>query len=292
MTDPFNPRSWRIGSGARLELGPRGLVMGILNVTPDSFSDGGRHLDAAAAVEAARTMADAGAAIIDIGAESTRPGAETIDGETERRRLMPVIAGVRAALPDMPISADTYRSETAHWAIESGAQIINDVWGLQRDLKMANLAAETGVGLVIMHTGRDREPLPDPIEDQRVYLSRSIDIALRAGIAEAQIVLDPGFGFAKDAGHNAALMARFGELHALGFPLLAGTSRKRFLGHFTGRPVEARDVATAASSALLRAAGAAVLRVHDVAMNVDAVAMADAMIAAGRQGAGARTEPA
>ncbi|MBO6552552.1 MAG: dihydropteroate synthase [Roseitalea sp.] len=290
MTDPFEPRPWRIGSGARLELGPRGLVMGILNVTPDSFSDGGHHADPDAAVAAARAMTEAGAAIIDIGAESTRPGAEAIDGEAERRRLLPVIADVRSALPDMPVSADTYRSETARAALEAGAGIVNDVWGLQRDPAMANLAAETGAGLVIMHTGRDRDVLPDPIEDQRVYLSRSIEIALKAGVAQAQIVLDPGFGFAKDAEHNAVLMARFGELHALGFPLLAGTSRKRFLGYFTGRPVEARDVATAASSALLRAAGAAVLRVHDVAMNVDAAAVADAMIAAGRQGAGAGTE--
>nr|WP_306025817.1 dihydropteroate synthase [Oceaniradius stylonematis] len=290
MTDPFEPRPWRIGSGARLELGPRGLVMGILNVTPDSFSDGGHHADPDAAVAAARAMAEAGAAIIDIGAESTRPGAEAIDGEAERRRLLPVIADVRSALPDMPVSADTYRSETARAALEAGAGIVNDVWGLQRDPAMANLAAETGAGLVIMHTGRDRDVLPDPIEDQRVYLSRSIEIALKAGVAQAQIVLDPGFGFAKDAEHNAVLMARFGELHALGFPLLAGTSRKRFLGYFTGRPVEARDVATAASSALLRAAGAAVLRVHDVAMNVDAAAVADVMIAAGRQGAGAGTE--
>ncbi|RNC94937.1 MAG: dihydropteroate synthase [Oricola sp.] len=290
MTDPFEPRPWRIGSGARLELGPRGLVMGILNVTPDSFSDGGHHADPDAAVAAARAMAEAGAAIIDIGAESTRPGAEAIDGEAERRRLLPVIADVRSALPDMPVSADTYRSETARAALEAGAGIVNDVWGLQRDPAMANLAAETGAGLVIMHTGRDRDVLPDPIEDQRVYLSRSIEIALKAGVAQAQIVLDPGFGFAKDAEHNAVLMARFGELHALGFPLLAGTSRKRFLGYFTGRPVEARDVATAASSALLRATGAAVLRVHDVAMNVDAAAVADAMIAAGRQGAGAGTE--
>ncbi|RKF08295.1 dihydropteroate synthase [Oceaniradius stylonematis] len=290
MTDPFEPRPWRIGSGARLELGPRGLVMGILNVTPDSFSDGGHHADPDAAVAAARAMAEAGAAIIDIGAESTRPGAEAIDGEAERRRLLPVIADVRSALPDMPVSADTYRSETARAALEAGAGIVNDVGGLQRDPAMANLAAETGAGLVIMHTGRDRDVLPDPIEDQRVYLSRSIEIALKAGVAQAQIVLDPGFGFAKDAEHNAVLIARFGELHALGFPLLAGTSRKRFLGYFTGRPVEARDVATAASSALLRAAGAAVLRVHDVAMNVDAAAVADAMIAAGRQGAGAGTE--
>ncbi|WP_420578769.1 dihydropteroate synthase [Oceaniradius stylonematis] len=264
--------------------------MGILNVTPDSFSDGGHHADPDAAVAAARAMAEAGAAIIDIGAESTRPGAEAIDGEAERRRLLPVIADVRSALPDMPVSADTYRSETARAALEAGAGIVNDVWGLQRDPAMANLAAETGAGLVIMHTGRDRDVLPDPIEDQRVYLSRSIEIALKAGVAQAQIVLDPGFGFAKDAEHNAVLMARFGELHALGFPLLAGTSRKRFLGYFTGRPVEARDVATAASSALLRAAGAAVLRVHDVAMNVDAAAVADVMIAAGRQGAGAGTE--
>lgn len=292
MTDPFHPRSWHIGSGATLELGARGHVMGILNVTPDSFSDDGLHMDINAAVEAAAAMAEAGAAIIDIGAESTRPGADEIDGETERRRLLPVIEAVRSAVPATPVSVDTYRADTARTALNAGAQIINDVWGLQRDVEIANLAVETGAGLVIMHTCRDRDVLPDPIEDQRAYLSRSIDIALAAGVDEAQIVLDPGFGFAKDAEHNAVLMARFGELHALGFPLLAGTSRKRFLGHFTGRAVNARDAATAATSALLRASGAAVLRVHDVAMNVDAVAIADAMIAAGRQGAGAKTGPA
>ena len=266
--------------------------MGILNVTPDSFSDGGQHMDIEAAIGAARAMAEAGAAIIDIGAESTRPGAARIDGDTERQRLLPVIEAVRSVLPDMAISVDTYRSKTTRMALKAGAQIVNDVWGLQRDADVANLAADTGAGLVIMQTGRERAVLPDPIEDQRVFLSRSIDIALKAGVAEAQIVLDPGFGFAKDADHNAVLMARFGELHALGFPLLAGTSRKRFLGHFTGRPVQARDVATAATSALLRASGAAVLRVHDVAMNMDAVAIADAMVAAGRQEAGAGTEPA
>lgn len=283
IANPFAARQWQLGGGNMLTLGPKGLLVGVLNVTPDSFSDGGDNLDPEAAVRSATEMAAEGAAILDIGAESTRPGAAPIDGAQERARLMPVLEAVRAALPDVPVSVDTYRAETAHAALEAGAQIVNDVWGLQRDPWIANLAAETGAGLIVMHTGRERDVLADPIEDQHAFLSRSIEIALAAGVRDAQIVLDPGFGFAKDPAHNAALMARFGELHALGYPLLVGTSRKRFLGHFTGREAHGRDVATAATTALLRAAGAALFRVHDVAMNADALAMADAMVAAGHR---------
>lgn len=281
--NPFAARQWRLGGGSKLTLGPKGLLVGVLNVTPDSFSDGGDNLSPEAAVRSATAMVAEGAAILDIGAESTRPGAAPIDGTQERARLMPVLEAVRAALPEVPVSVDTYRAETARAALEAGAQIVNDVWGLQHDPQIANLVAETGAGLIIMHTGRERDVLADPIEDQRAFLSRSIEIALAAGVRDAQIVLDPGFGFAKDPAHNAALMARFAELHALGYPLLVGTSRKRFLGHFTGRQAEGRDVATAATTALLRAAGAALFRVHDVAMNADALAMADAMVAAGHR---------
>lgn len=261
--------------------------MGIINVTPDSFSDGGHSLDADDATHTAVGMAAEGAAIIDIGAESTRPDAVPIGGDVERERLLPALAAIMAALPDMPISIDTYRPDTARAALEAGAHIINDICGLQRNPDIAAVAADHGAGLVIMHTGRDRAPLDDVIVDQRAFLSRSIEIALAAGVDERHIVLDPGFGFGKDAARNVALMARFAELHELGFPFLAGTSRKRFLGHVTGRDVADRDAATAATSALLRSRGAAILRVHNVAMNADAVAIADAALAAGRDnGAG------
>ena len=260
--------------------GPHGHVMGIVNLTPDSFSDGGLVGSAAQAAAAARAMVGAGAVIVDLGAESTRPGAAPVDAEEEQRRLLPALAAIREAVPDTLISVDTYRAETARRALDADAHIVNDVWGLQRDAEMANAVAEAGAGVVIMHTGRDRDVLADPIDDQIAFLSRSLEIALAAGIAEEAIMLDPGFGFAKDPECNVTLMARFEELHQLGFPLLAGASRKRFLGHFTGRDVDARDVATAATTALLRAKGAAVLRVHDVASNVDAVRITDAMIAA------------
>lgn len=193
---------------------------------------------------------------------------------------MPAIASVRDALPNAVLSVDTYRASTAAKAVEAGAHIVNDVWGLQREADIARVAADTGAGLCIMHTGREREKLTDVIGDQLAFFETSLAIAGKAGVRDEQIVLDPGFGFAKDAGENYALMARFEALHALGFPILVGTSRKRFLGHATGREAADRDVATAATTALLRAAGASVFRVHDVAINHDALAVADAMIAA------------
>ena len=207
-----------------------------------------------------------------------------MDAETEQARVLPAIAAVRAALPDVILSVDTYRADTARKAVEGGAHVVNDVWGLQREPDIAGIAAGSGAGLCIMHTGREREKLADVIDDQLAFFETSLDIAARAGVRGEQIVLDPGFGFAKDAEENFALMARFEALHGLGYPILVGTSRKRFIGHATGREAGERDAGTAATTALLRAAGAAVFRVHDVAINHDALAIADAMIAA-RQGA-------
>lgn len=259
--------------------------MGILNVTPDSFSDGGQLISPEDVVRRAGSMIADGAAILDIGGESTRPGADPVDAETEQGRVLPAIAAVREALPGAIVSIDTYRADTAHKAVEAGAHVVNDVWGLQREPGIAEIAAESGAGLCIMHTGREREKLADVIDDQLVFFETSLAIAARAGVRDEQIVLDPGFGFAKDADENFALMARFKALHALGYPILVGTSRKRFIGQATGRETAAdRDVGTAATTALLRAAGAAVFRVHDVAINHDALAIADAMITA-RQGA-------
>jgi dihydropteroate synthase len=280
--EAFAPRQWTLAHSKSLTLGPAGLLMGILNVTPDSFSDGGELATSGAVTERARAMAGAGAAILDIGGESTRPGGDPVDAATEQARVLPAIRAVNEALADAILSIDTYRADTAKRAVEAGAHIVNDVWGLQREPDIAHVAAETGAGLCIMHTGREREKLADVIDDQVAFFETSLEIAEKAGVRRSQIVLDPGFGFAKDAGENFALMARFEALHALGYPLLVGTSRKRFIGHATGREAADRDVGTAATTALLRAAGAAVFRVHDVAINGDALSVADAMIAAGR----------
>lgn len=270
-------QTWTLAHGRSLELGSRALIMGILNVTPDSFSDGGRFDRPEAAIAQAKRMLEEGAAIIDIGGESTRPGAEPVTAEEEQRRILPVIEQV-AAIPGAIVSADTYRAETARLALEAGAHIVNDVWGLTRDGAIADLAASSGAGLVIMHTGREREKLADVIADQEYFLQNSIETARKAGVRDSQIVLDPGFGFAKDANENLRLIARFRELQSLGFPHLVGTSRKRFIGAVTGREGDDRDIGTAATSVALRLKGAAIFRVHNVAMNRAALDMADAVL--------------
>lgn len=272
---------WRVAHGREIELGPRGVIMAIINVTPDSFSDGGRYESVDAAVEHALRSVSEGAAIIDVGGESTRPGATEVSPAEEQSRVLPVIEALRGR-SDALISIDTYRAETARLAVGAGAHIINDVFGLQKEAEIARVSTDTGAGLCLMHTGREREKLPDVIADQYHFLVRSLEIAAEAGVMRERIVLDPGFGFAKDADENLELMARFNELQRFGLPLLAGTSRKRFVGAVTGRDAAERDVATAASSALLRLQGAAVFRVHNVAINRDALAVADAMLAARR----------
>ncbi|WP_421593663.1 dihydropteroate synthase [Shinella sp. M27] len=281
MVSPFDPFRWALAHGRHLELGPRGILMAIVNVTPDSFSDGGQFDSADAAVAQAILCLEQGAGIIDIGGESTRPGAASVSAAEEQERILPVIEAL-AGTTDAIISVDTYRAETARLAVAAGAHIVNDVHGLQREPDIARVAAETGAGLCIMHTGRDRQKMPDVVEDQYLFLGRSLEIAREAGIAGDAMVLDPGFGFAKDTQENLELMARFGELFGFGRPILAGTSRKRFVGAVTGRDAAERDAGTAATTALLRVAGAAVFRVHDVAINRDALAMADAMLDAKR----------
>jgi dihydropteroate synthase len=272
-------RRWQLAHGRHLDLGDRAVVMGILNVTPDSFSDGGLFEAPGQALAQAGRMVAEGAAIVDVGGESTKPNAVPITAEEERARVLPVIAEL-ARRGEALISVDTFRAETARLAVEAGAHIVNDVWGLQREPDIAKVAAGTGAGLVIMHTGRGREKLPDVIEDQLVFLKRSLAIAAAAGVPDDRIVLDPGFGFAKETPEeNLDLMARFEELHALGFPLMAGTSRKRFVGAATGREAPDRAAGTAATSVILRLKGAQLFRVHDVAINVDALAMTDAMLA-------------
>jgi dihydropteroate synthase len=276
--DPFSPHIWPLAHGRTLTLGPRAVLMGILNVTPDSFSDGGKFAALDSALRQADEMADAGAVIIDIGGESTRPGAKAVFAAEEQDRVLPVIETL-SRRGDMILSIDTYRAETARLAVEAGAHIVNDVWGLQKERTVADIAASTGAGLVIMHTGRDREKLADPVEDQFHFLRRSLEIATAAGVEGDRIVLDPGFGFAKDASENIDLIADFSKLHELRHPWLVGTSRKRFLGEVTGREAVERGVGTAATSVALRLAGAAIFRVHDVAINADALKVADAILA-------------
>lgn len=274
--------SWKLGQGRQLDLGERGYLMAIVNVTPDSFSDGGRYHHVDAAVAHGLACLAEGATILDIGGESTRPGAEPIDAGEEQRRILPVIEAL-ASSTDALISVDTYRAETAIAALKAGAHIVNDVWGLQRDPEMANLIARAGAGVCIMHTGRGRKRLADPIADQVMFFEHSLAVAEKAGIERSSIMLDPGFGFAKETpADNWSLMARLNELETFGLPLLVGASRKRFLGALTGRDAAERDAATAATTVLMRMAGASVFRVHNVAMNRDALLVADAMLSARR----------
>ena len=269
---------WQVAHERSLKLDGDGLIMAIVNATPDSFSDGGLFLAAEQAVSHALTCVQQGAHIIDIGGESTRPGAESVTDSQEQDRVLPVIEKL-AKETDALISIDTYRASTAKLAVEAGAHIINDVFGLQKDVGMAGVVAETGAGVCIMHTGRERQKLSDVIADQFAFLNHSLEIAGNAGISRQAIVLDPGFGFAKDTDENVALMSRFGELHGFGLPILAGTSRKRFIGALTGyETAQERDVGTAATTAILRLAGAAIFRVHNVAMTREALAITDAIL--------------
>jgi dihydropteroate synthase len=280
MAKYFDAFVWKLAHGRELVVGPVGHLMAVVNVTPDSFSDGGQLVSVEDAVMRALQLHADGAAIVDIGGESTKPGAQPVNAQQEQDRVLPVIEVLRTR-SDVLISVDTYRAETAAYAVAAGAHIINDVHGLQKEPDIAHVAAQIGAGLVIMHTGRERTKLADPIKDQKLFLEKSLHIAAEAGIDLSHVVLDPGFGFAKEtAAENLALMARFDELHDLGQPLLAGTSRKRFLGAVTGRDAPDRDAATAATTVLLRMAGAGLFRVHNVAMNRDALLMADAMIVA------------
>jgi dihydropteroate synthase len=272
-------RQWQMAHGRQIELGATSRIMGVLNVTPDSFSDGGRFDSFDRALAQAERMIGEGADIIDVGGESTKPGAVAITAAEEQGRVLPLIERLAASAKTL-ISIDTYRAETARLAVEAGAHIVNDVWGLQKEPHIAEVAAATGAGLVIMHTGRGRQVEPDVIADQLHFLGRSLDIAKASGVAAENIVLDPGFGFAKEtADANLDLMARFEELDNLGLPLMVGTSRKRFIGNLTGREPDDRDVGTAATNVILRLKGAAIFRVHNVAFSKDALAFADAMIA-------------
>lgn len=278
IAEHFHSKLWRLAHGRSLELGPRAVIMGILNVTPDSFSDGDRYHSPEQALDAAIAMVDAGAKIIDVGGESTRPGARAITAQEEQDRVLPIVASL-AGLQNALISVDTYRADTARLAINAGAHIINDVWGFQKDRDMAETCASLQAGCCLMHSGRERKRNPDVIPDQLSYLRKSLKIAENAGIPAEAITLDAGFGFAKNVEENVALLAHLSQLHALGYPQIVGTSRKRFLGAIAEiEKAEERDVATAATSVIARLQGGAIFRVHDVAKNREALAVADAVI--------------
>ncbi len=264
--------------------GPR--VMGILNVTPDSFSDGGRFAAVEAAVAHALVMAEEGADVIDIGGESTRPGYQAVDADEEIRRVVPAIRAVRAAVA-APISIDTMKADVAAAALEAGAQIVNDVWGLQRDPDIARVAAEHGAPVVVMHHRTEVDASLDVVEDMKAFLARSIEIALRAGVPERAIALDPGVGFGKTVEQNLTAIKRVDALAAMGFPVLLGTSRKSLIGHILQRTPKERIFGTVATSVLGWAAGATMFRVHDVRANRDALLVAQAVLDPATAAAGA-----
>lgn len=275
-------RAWHIAGGRKLNLGRRGLLMGILNVTPDSFSDGGQNTDVAVAVMAARAMVAEGADIIDVGGESTRPGAEPVSADEEAARVLPVIEAL--ADEGLVISVDTYRASTARAALALGASIVNDVTGGLGHADMLDLVAETGAGFVAMHNSRPTfrpQRLADPVEDQLDFVAKLEDRLREAGVDASQVVFDPGIGFGKEAEENLDLLARLDELTSGAFPLLLGTSRKRFIGAATGREAAERDAGTAATTVLGRRAGAAIFRVHAIPANRDALLMTEAVLAAG-----------
>jgi dihydropteroate synthase len=259
-----------------LDLGPTAAVMGVVNVTPDSFSDGGDHLAPAAAAEAAKTMVADGAAIIDVGGESTRPGAEEVSAQAELDRVMPVMDALADAALRVPVSIDTYKPVVAHQAIEAGAEIVNDVWGLHRYPEIAEVAAGMGAAVIAMHWDPERDRSKDLVGELARYFEKTIAIAEAAGLKREALILDPGFGFAKDFAENYELLSRLDELGALGYPLAVGLSRKSMLGKLLGVPPKERLAGTVATSVIAYLKGAHIFRVHDVKENRDALKVAQA----------------
>ena len=280
--DATPPNSWDIGRRS-IDLARRPCVMGILNVTPDSFSDGNSFFPVERALERAFEMEEEGADLIDIGGESTRPGAGAVDSDEELRRVLPVIRGLAGKLK-IPLSIDTFKSSVAAEALREGAEIVNDISALTFDNRMAEVVASARAGLVLMHT-RGR---PDEMQRNTEYsslvtevsgsLRRSLDLALDAGIEQGRIVVDPGIGFGKSVEGNLELIRRLSEFSALGCPIMVGTSRKSFIGAVLGRPVDKRLYGTAATVAIALANGASIFRVHDVRPMRDTLDMAMALV--------------
>jgi dihydropteroate synthase len=283
---------WNLGTRV-LELGRRTLIMGVVNVTPDSFSDGGVFIDPQKAVERAEQLLDEGADIIDIGGESTRPGtAPAVSEEEERKRVLPVLRELKLRRKDVVVSVDTYKAEVARAAVESGAEIVNDVSGFRWDKKMAKTLAELKVGAVLMHTrGRPEEwrtlpPIGDPVLTVNRELRQWVEAATLAGVKRDRIALDPGFGFGKRFEENYPLLGHFGQLQSIGFPLLAGVSRKSFIGRALAQGGKDAEIAerlygTLAAETALILKGAHIIRTHDVRAALQAARVADAIVGSG-----------
>jgi dihydropteroate synthase len=255
----------------------RPLVMGVLNVTPDSFSDGGRFLDPASAIAQAHRLAAEGADILDVGAESTRPygNAVTVSADAERARLAAILPAVIAL--GVPVSIDTMKATVAAWALDAGAAIVNDVWGLQRDPDMAPLVAARGVPVIVMHNRDAADPAIDIVGDVTEFFSRSLEIAWEAGIDRDRIVLDPGIGFGKTPEQSLICLARLDAWRGFNLPLLVGASRKRFIASITPSEPTERLGGSIAAHLIAVEHGAAIVRVHDVAPTVQALAVAAAI---------------
>ncbi|WP_336800282.1 dihydropteroate synthase [Kaistia sp. MMO-174] len=255
----------------------RSLIMGIVNVTPDSFSDGGDHAEAGPAVAHAEQLIAEGADIIDIGGESTRPGAAEVDAETEAARVIPAVKALAAATRTL-ISVDTYKASVADMALMAGAHIVNDVWGLQREPEIARVAGAHGAAVIASHWERETYSPATILDAMKRFFDRSIALARGAGIPDHRIVLDPGIGFGKGLAENLLILDRIDEIVALGFPVLLGVSRKRFIGEITGREPKQRLAGTLATNVLAAAKGVSSFRVHDVAAHRDALAVTDAIL--------------
>lgn len=277
MKTTIYEREYMLRNGSVLKLGQSTLIMGILNVTPDSFSDGGRYHDTERAVEHAIRLFEEGADIIDIGGESTRPGHQQVGKEEELARILPVIEALRKQAPHIPLSVDTYKAEVARKAVEAGVHIINDIWGFKEDPDMASIAAELDCPVILMHNRRDMNYI-DLVEDVKRDLLDSVDIALTGGVKEQNIILDPGIGFAKNYEHNLKVMSSLDHLVGLGYPVLLATSRKRFIRTTLDLPVDNVLEGTAATVAYGIAQGCQIVRVHDVKHMKRTARMCDAML--------------
>ncbi|AMA57207.1 dihydropteroate synthase [Bradyrhizobium sp. CCGE-LA001] len=256
---------------------PVPAVMGVLNVTPDSFSDGGRFIAPEQALARARAMVADGVDIIDIGAESTRPytGAQPVTAADELARLKPVLAGVVAL--SVPVSIDSMKAEVAAFALDQGVAVVNDVWGLQRDAAMAPLVAARGVPVIVMHNRDTADPSIDIVTDMKTFFLRSLDIAAKAGIAREKIVLDPGIGFGKTAEQSMIALARLRELDMFGLPILVGASRKRFIASVSPSEPKERLAGSLAAHLIAAQRGARIIRTHDVAETLQALRVAHAI---------------
>nr|WP_238457345.1 dihydropteroate synthase [Litchfieldia salsa] len=273
-------KSSKISSGSyQFPLADKTYIMGILNITPDSFSDGGKYNQLEYAVEHAREMVKQGADIIDIGGESTRPGYQKISVEEELERVIPVIKAISSVV-DVPISIDTYKAEVAKGALEAGAHIINDVWGAKADPEMAYIAAKFEVPIILMHNRPNKE-YKNLIEDMLVDLQESIDIVKDAGVKDEKIIIDPGVGFAKDYDHNIKVIQNLEQFHRLGYPVLLGASRKSFIGQILDLPPEQRDEGTGATTCLAIEKGCSFVRVHNVVLTKRLVSMMDELTGKG-----------